>query len=82
MFCNLVLFPFSVSLMLCGQMDILFCSIKNLEFSRIIDKGGTAHDGLREKYLEIQLSSAKFIEKFKYCNEKLDDPFSADYHST
>lgn len=77
LFCSLALFAYSISLMLCGQFDILCCSIKNLEFARLIDNGTTT-DELRDTLFEYKLTLERPFDQFKYGNEMLDEPISRD----
>lgn len=72
LFCNLVLLSFSISLMLCGQLDILCCSIKNLKFFKLIDNGTTIN-GLRDTLFKCYLSPEKELEKFRYGREMIDE---------
>lgn len=58
--------------MLCGQLDILCCSIKNLEYVSLIERSTTIHE-LQDALYDVQLSADKLIETFRYSNEILDD---------
>lgn len=78
LFCNTCVFSLGISLALCAQFDILFCNIKNLEYTVALQHGRNMNEYDAQRLLALQ---AKInledlhhnVHTFPFCVEKLED---------
>lgn len=77
-FCNTLIFSMGCSLAICAQFDILFCNLKNLPYTILLEQGRqmSAHDAqhLRSQQSRIRVQDLhEDSSSFPFCHEKLDD---------
>lgn len=77
-FCNTLSFAMGVSLAICTQYDILFCSLKNMEHTIVRRRGRqmSARDAQRLRTLQAQINTQDMAldrSTFPFSEEKLDD---------
>lgn len=71
-FCTSSAFTLSASIMICGQYDVLFCSLKNLMHTAML-RNGRYGDVLRKARQELDLSAGAQKSDFYICTEMPDD---------
>lgn len=77
-FSNTCVFSLGTSLALCAQFDILFCNIKNLEYTVALQHGRriSKNDAQRLRTLQAQINVQEMqadVSTFPFCDEALDD---------
>lgn len=73
-FCTPSAFTLSASIMICGQFDVLFCSLKNLMHTAMIHNGNYI-DVLCKARSQLDLTDDAQKTNYYICNEKPDDQF-------
>lgn len=73
-FCTSSAFTLSASIMICGQYDVLFCSLKNLLNTAMVHNGNCG-DLLSRAKATLDLTDERQKSSFYICNEKPDDQF-------
>lgn len=73
-FCTSSAFTLSASIMICGQFDVLFCSLKNLMHTAMIHNGSCS-DLLSKAKAALDLTDEAQKSNFYICSEKPDDQF-------